>query len=111
MASILDGTSHTFLFGEKFVSPKGLTNFPEDSPAYDGDHLPASCRLAGPGIRLANSPSDPQADMFSFGSWHPAGVHFALVDGSVRIFSPETDTKLIGALANRGDAQVIELDL
>jgi len=110
MASVTDGTSSTFLFGEKFVPLNRLAQFPEDSPAYDGDHLPASCRLAGPGLRLANSPSDPLADMFSFGSWHPAGVHFALVDGSVRMFSPETDTKLLGSLANRRDARVVELE-
>ena len=110
MASVSDGTSNTFLFGEKFVSLNGLAQFPEDSFAYDGDHLPASCRLAGPGLRLANGPSDVLADMFSFGSWHPAGVHFALVDGSVRLFSPDTDTKLLGSLANRRDARVVELE-
>lgn len=110
MASVSDGTSSTFLFGEKFVSLNGLAQFPEDSPAYDGDHLPASCRLAGPGLRLANGPNDVLADMFSFGSWHPAGVHFAFVDGSVRLFSPETDTKLLGSLANRRDARVVELE-
>ena len=109
MASVFDGTSNTFLFGEKFVPTNQLGEFPVDSPAYDGDHLPASCRLAGPGLRLAHSPDDVLADMFSFGSWHPAGVHFALVDGSVRLFSPETDTKLLGSLANRGDARVVEL--
>jgi len=110
MASVTDGTSSTFLFGEKFVPPDRLAQFPEDSPAYDGDHLPASCRLAGPGLRLANSPNDILADMFSFGSWHPAGAHFALVDGSVRMYSPDIDTKLLGSLANRRDARVVELE-
>lgn len=110
MASVSDGTSNTFLFGEKFVPVNGLGQFPEDSPAYDGDHLPASCRLAGPGLRLANGPSDVLADMFSFGSWHPAGAHFAMVDGSVRMFSPSTDTKILGSLANRRDARVVELE-
>lgn len=109
MASVFDGTSNTFLFGEKFVPLNGLAQFPEDSPAYDGDHLPASCRLAGPGLRLASGPSDVLADMFSFGSWHPAGVHFAFVDGSVRLFPSSTDTKVLGSLANRGDARVVEL--
>ncbi|MDM4019357.1 DUF1559 domain-containing protein [Roseiconus lacunae] len=109
MASVSDGTSNTFLFGEKFVPPTKLATFPFDSPAYDGDHLPASCRLAGPGLRLANGPDDVLADMFSFGSWHPGGVHFALVDGSVQFFSPFTDTKVLGSLANRRDSRVVEL--
>jgi prepilin-type N-terminal cleavage/methylation domain-containing protein len=110
MASVLDGTSSTLLVGEKFVAPERLAIFPDDSPIYDGDHLPASSRLAGPGIRLANSPSDPMADMYSFGSWHPGVVHFALVDGSVRGFAPETDTRLLGSLANRHDSHVVELE-
>lgn len=109
MNSVTDGTSHTFLFGEKFVPLNQLATFPFDSPAYDGDHLPASCRLAGPGLRLANGPSDLLADMFSFGSWHPGGVHFAHVDGSTRFYSPDTDTKVLGALANRRDARVVEM--
>lgn len=109
MASVSDGTSNTFLFGEKYVPMTQVSQFPFDSPAYDGDHLPASCRLAGPGLRLANSPEDVMADMFSFGSWHPGGVHFALVDGSVRFYSPDTDTKVLGSLANRRDARVVEM--
>ena len=109
MASVSDGTSNTFLFGEKFVPTAQLEQFPFDSPAYDGDHLPASCRLAGPGLRLANGPNDVMADMFSFGSWHPGGTHFAFVDGSVRFFNPNTDTKVLGSLANRRDARVVEL--
>lgn len=109
MASVSDGTSNTFLFGEKFVPIAMLEQFPFDSPAYDGDHLPASCRLAGPGLRLANGPNDVLADMFSFGSWHPSGVCFALVDGSVRFYSSNTDTIILGSLANRQDARVVEL--
>ncbi|MEO1617949.1 MAG: DUF1559 domain-containing protein [Planctomycetota bacterium] len=109
MASVFDGLSNTFLFGEKFVRQDELGTFPIDSPAYDGDHLPASARLAGPGLRLASSPTDVLADMYSFGSWHPGGVHFARVDGSVQFLSPDTDTKVLGALANRKDARVVEL--
>jgi prepilin-type N-terminal cleavage/methylation domain-containing protein/prepilin-type processing-associated H-X9-DG protein len=109
MRNVTDGTSSTFLFGEKFIPTAKLGEFPLDSPAYDGDHLPASCRLAGPGLRLAANPNDVLADMFSFGSWHPGGVHFALVDGSVRFYSPDIDTKVLGSLANRRDARVVEL--
>jgi prepilin-type N-terminal cleavage/methylation domain-containing protein/prepilin-type processing-associated H-X9-DG protein len=109
MASVTDGQSSTFLFGEKHVSYGKLATYPYDSPAYDGDHLPASCRLAGPGLRISNGPNDLLADMFSFGSWHPGGTHFALVDGSVRFLSSDTDTKLLGSLANRQDARVVEL--
>jgi len=109
MASVIDGQSSTFLFGEKHIIADNLARYPYDSPAYDGDHLPASCRLAGPGLRISNGPNDVMADMFSFGSWHPGGTHFAFVDGSVRFLSSATDTKLLGSLANRRDARVVEL--
>lgn len=109
MASVTDGTSNTLLFGEKFVPAAQLQQFPYDTPAYDGDHLPASCRLAGPGLQLAKNPSDVIADMFSFGSWHPGGMHFALVDGSVHFYSPDMDTKVLGTLANRNDSRVVEM--
>ena len=49
------------------------------------------------------------ADMFSFGSWHPGGVYFAMVDGSVHFLNSRTDTKILGTLANRHDAQIVEL--
>ena len=110
MASVSDGQSNTLLFGEKHISDQMLAVYPDDSPAYDGDHLPASCRLTGPGLRLSNGPSDVLADMFSFGSWHPGGTHFAHVDGSVRFYSSQTDTKLLGSLANRRDGRVVELE-
>ncbi len=109
IATVSDGTSNTFLIGEKFVPSSQLKQYPFDVPAYDGDHLPASCRLAGPGLRLATSPDDVMADMFSFGSWHPGGVHFAMVDGSIRFLNSRTDTKILGTLANRHDAQIAEL--
>jgi prepilin-type processing-associated H-X9-DG protein len=40
------------------------------------------------------------ADMFSFGSWHPGGVYFAMVDGGVRFLTTRTDTKIFGLLEN-----------
>lgn len=111
MASVRDGTSMTFFFGEKHVPLNKLDVFPEDSPAYDGDHLPASCRLAGPGVRLAQGPTDSLANWLSFGSWHSGIVNFAMVDGSVRAFSVTTDTRTLGALANRKDATVVQMEL
>ena len=109
MASVTDGQSSTFLFGEKHISAEKLGTYPYDSPAYDGDHLPSSCRLAGPGLRISNGPNDVLADMFSFGSWHTGGANFAFVDGSVRFMNSHTDTKLLGSLANRHDSHAVEL--
>lgn len=110
MATVRDGTSSTFLFGEKHIPLTRLGEFPEDSPAYDGDHLPASCRLAGPGVRLATGPNDIIADAISFGSWHPACLNFAMVDGAVRTFSVTIDSRTLGSLANRNDAHAVTME-
>ena len=110
MASVTDGTSSTFLFGEKYVPADGMAKEPFDTPAYDGENLSASARLAGPGLRLASGPVDVLASEFSFGSWHPGSVHFAMVDGSVRSVATDTDTQVLGSLANRLDARVVELE-
>ncbi|MEM8865831.1 MAG: DUF1559 domain-containing protein [Planctomycetota bacterium] len=110
MTSVTDGTSSTFLFGEKYIPADGLTESPYDVPIYDGGDLSASGRLAGPGMRLASTPIDPLATTFSFGSWHPGIVHFAMVDGSVKGLATETDTEALGSMANREDAQVVILD-
>jgi prepilin-type processing-associated H-X9-DG protein len=58
---------------------------------------------------LATGAEDVMADMFSFGSWHPGGVYFAMVDGGVRFVSTRTDTKILGSLANRHDAQIVKM--
>jgi prepilin-type N-terminal cleavage/methylation domain-containing protein/prepilin-type processing-associated H-X9-DG protein len=42
-------------------------------------------------------------------SQHEAGANIALCDGSVRYFSSNTDSTLLGNLANRGDGQVVSL--
>ena len=38
---VTDGLSKTFLLGEKHVPTARLKQFPEDAPAFDGDHFPS----------------------------------------------------------------------
>ena len=109
MTSVKDGQSSTFLFGENHINAEMLEAYPDESQAYDGDHLPASCRLAGPGLRLSSGPNDVVADMFSFGSWHTGGTQFAFVDCSVRFLDSDTDTIVLGTMANRRDGRRVEL--
>ena len=46
----------------------------------------------------------------SFGSNHPAVVHFALADASARPFTEDTDLRTLLLLASRNDGFVVDLD-
>lgn len=105
-ADVHDGFSNTLFIGEKFIPIDALRRFPEDTPAYDGNHLPASARVVGVGQRLAQGPRDIVANTYSFGSWHPGGANFAMVDCSVRFVSDTTDTAVLSALAHRYDGEL-----
>lgn len=106
MINAVDGTSNTILIGEKHVPAAQLLKFPEDSPMYDGDHLPASMRLAGPGLPIAQGPFDNASTFYAFGSWHVGSSQFVLLDGSVKSFSTSMDTVSLGQLTNRANSQV-----
>lgn len=87
-----------------------IGQFPDDSPASDGSHLPAAARLAGPGMPLAYGPRDIMASQLSFGSWHPGICYFAHVDGSVYGYTTAADTLVLGALAHRCDGRVVTMN-
>jgi prepilin-type N-terminal cleavage/methylation domain-containing protein len=106
-ASIADGTSHTLLVGEKHLAIQWVGRFPEDGPIYDGDSLPSSARVTGPGQPLGKGPHDTVSTYYSFGSWHPGVSTFAMADGSVRTVSVAMDTIFLGQLANRSNSEYI----
>jgi prepilin-type processing-associated H-X9-DG protein len=108
-ASIVDGTSHTLLVGEKHLAIEWMGRFPEDGPIYDGDSLPSSARVTGPGQPLGKGPHDTVTSYYSFGSWHPGVSTFAMADGSVRTISVAMDTIFLGQLANRSNSEYISV--
>jgi len=107
---IEDGTSNTFLLGEKHVRPEDIGS-PDpgmDGPIYvagDGPHWPWTGRKAGTAFPLAISPSDPQ--LGQFGSWHAGVTQFAFCDGSVRSIQNSTAGSILRLLAARNDGQPI----
>src|SRR5262249_47857920 len=94
LAAIPDGTSNTFLVGEKHV-PIGHLGDPAwgDASCYNGYWKPFACRLAGYADPLALGPNDlswsggyagdagDSEQARRFGSWHPGVCGFAMGDG------------------------------
>jgi prepilin-type N-terminal cleavage/methylation domain-containing protein/prepilin-type processing-associated H-X9-DG protein len=121
IASITDGTSNTFLMGEKHV-PVGHLGDPAwgDASCYNGYWIPFSCRLAGYADPLALGPNDlswsgggpndggDSEQARRFGSWHPGVCGFAFCDGSVRFIKNNIDATTLERLADRHDGLVIQ---
>ena len=116
---ISDGTSNTFLIGEKHIltkwfgvgsaSPSGNGG---DGSIYNGDHEWHFCRVAGPSYPLAMSPTDTSGSAGAnhhsiFGSYHSGVVQFVFCDASVRSLTTGSPTATLALLAQRNDGQVI----
>ncbi len=106
IADITDGTSNTFLVGEKHVQIGKFGDFNSgDGAAYNGDHG-TSFRGAGPTLTLARNPTDAFSNRF--GSYHPGLCQFVFGDGSVQAVSVSIDGTTLGRLAQRNDGQAID---
>jgi prepilin-type N-terminal cleavage/methylation domain-containing protein/prepilin-type processing-associated H-X9-DG protein len=132
IASITDGTTNTFLVGEKHV-PQGMFGRLKvgDGSIYCGIWTTYSGRVAGISHPLAKGPNDvtpagnvpaPQGTTGTwrpatdapyakkFGSWHPGVSQFAFADGSVKAIKTSIDEVNLARLAARNDGQVVNTD-
>jgi prepilin-type N-terminal cleavage/methylation domain-containing protein len=118
ITELYDGSSNTFLMGEKHVRPDMLTRVSlpgvrnpstfqsdEDNSIYCS--LPAFCsgRKADSAHPLALTLNDPY--LGQFGSWHPAVTQFVFGDGGVRPIRNSTPGSVLAVLAARNDGNAI----
>ena len=109
IAQIPDGTTNTYLVGEKYLIADHYT----DSPDSDDDE-PIYCGMDFDMNRWTSTDVLPQQDRagvsapYSFGSAHAAGFNMAFCDGSVRSISYSIDPNTHANLGNREDGQPID---
>jgi prepilin-type N-terminal cleavage/methylation domain-containing protein/prepilin-type processing-associated H-X9-DG protein len=125
MQDITDGTSNTFLFGERYhrdpeYDLRQLVVWPGIATIA---HLGRWATIAGPGATpnvMLSTPvpinyqvppggdlSTVQNRMCAFGSGHPGGANFAFADGSVRFVSDNIPVATLQALSTRAGGEVV----
>lgn len=102
-----DGTSKTYLVGEKYVDPDTYFNgaqYGDDQNAYCGDERDV--------VRFTNN-LPPKRDRpgyggtWEFGSAHTANWNMAFCDGSVRTMDYGISPRVHRSLSNRSDNQIV----
>jgi prepilin-type N-terminal cleavage/methylation domain-containing protein len=112
--NITDGTSKTFLVGEKHVPPTqyAIEASPDDS-IYQGDYISNHARGAGLLCPPAQNPDYEGTNPYwgnLFGSRHPGIVQFAYCDGSTRTVNINVDLVAYEAAATRNQGETVSLD-
>lgn len=134
LVTISDGTSNTFLIGEKHVRPGDFGVGNGDSSVFNGDQGPVDCAYArqagrewdvpalGPGndyskvteaskftrdLPLVRDRTDSVFRNRRFGSYHPGICQFVFCDGSVRGINVGVNIMTLTWLTIRNDGRVV----
>jgi hypothetical protein len=110
MKDISDGTTKTYLLGEKHLNPQSYTDGSDGADnesmysGFNNDSHRSTYHNANTGISLAPMQDTPGLVLYdSFGSAHQAGCFMAFCDGSVQLISYSIDPETHRRLGNRMD--------
>ncbi len=113
MAQISDGTSNTFLLGEKYINPDSYytgLDHADDAAAFEGHaHDVDRGTATVQDVPLPPLPDTPGSMvLFNFGSAHAIGLHMALCDGSIQFINYSIDPLVFSYLGDRKDGMAID---
>jgi prepilin-type N-terminal cleavage/methylation domain-containing protein/prepilin-type processing-associated H-X9-DG protein len=116
IVDITDGTSNTYMLGEKYLTPDNYYNGADAADnetlfvGYDNDnHRTTYYTPSSPGSAQTPMQDRPGlADMYRFGSAHATGCNMAFCDGSVRAASYSIDPETHRRLGNRKDGLPVD---
>jgi prepilin-type N-terminal cleavage/methylation domain-containing protein/prepilin-type processing-associated H-X9-DG protein len=111
MASITDGSSNTYLAGEKYLTPDSYADGhdPSDDQSWDQGWDADTVRWTT--SSAVYWPWQDQAGFqrsFSFGSVHSSGFNMAFCDGSTQSLSYSIDPEVHHRLGTRNDGKLID---
>jgi len=104
---IRDGTSHTYLIGEKYLnrgSYRDGSDFGDDTPIFSGFDYD-SCRFA---TALPDRDRIGLTNREIFGSAHPGGFNMSFCDGAVRSINYDIDLTTHQHLGDRADGKAVD---
>ena len=115
LAHVRDGSSNTYLSGEKYLNPDHYTTGKDfgDNGSWSAGHNNDTLRWASyfpnaPEKNLPPMQDQPgAAGAERFGSAHAAGCYFVFCDGSVRMVNYSVDPMMHARLANRADGEIV----
>jgi prepilin-type N-terminal cleavage/methylation domain-containing protein len=110
MRNITDGTTKTYLLGEKYLNPQSYSDGSDGADnesmysGFNNDSHRGTYHNASTGTSLAPAKDTPGLVLYdSFGSAHDAGFFMGFCDGSVQLISYAIDPETHRRLGNRMD--------
>lgn len=109
VADISDGTTHTYMLGEKYLQPDSYSDgwdSADDFGMYEGCAHDTYRWCSHSRLPMQDTPGYASPDRF--GSAHYSSYNAVLCDGSVQTVSYSIDAKVHAMLGNRADGQVFD---